>query len=279
VKLKSYLVDNGGLETVPEVPAAEANIEAEAASRDQPLLGNDVPVAQVTAHQLEADSLLLAGLEVDLLETAELADRSAFRSGRGKADVKFCCVKVSMSSRRAGMVVLTGNSGTGNLSRVGNGSVDSVNSLPESGVATGDDGEVLRLRGDGVDRRRSADAGCVESGVGKTEAKLVADGDVLSVEVTVVDLKLLIEVGLPVVNASGVDGGGRGSVVVSAVEGDSIREMSRGIHGAIKDVNNGVTGLLTGEVSSDNSSDVRVVSEGQEVDARGVGDDNGVVAS
>jgi hypothetical protein len=221
----------------------------------------------------------LTRLEVDLLETAELADGSAFGSGRREANVKFCCMGVSMGSKRVRMVVLTGNSGTSNLSRVGNGSVDGVDNLPVSGVATGDDGEVLRLRGNGVDRRRSADARCVESSVGKTETELVADSDVLGVEVTVVDLKLLIEVGLPVVDTSGVDGGGRGSVVVSAVESDSIREMSGWVNFPVKDVNNRVTRLLTGEVSSDNSSDIRVVSEWQEVDARGVGDDNGVVAS
>ena len=258
--ISNLLANNGSLHAVPEIPAGETDVEAEASSRDQPLLGHDVPVAEVAAHQLEADSLGLARLEVDLLETSELADGSALGSSGREGDVEL------------------GNGGTGNVAGVGDGGVDGVDGLPESGVATGGDGQILGLGGDGVDGRGTADAGGVEGGVGETETELVADGNVLGVEVAVVDVQLLVEPGLPVIDAGGVDSGGGGSVVVGSVEGNGVREVTRGVDLAVEDVNDRVTGLLTGEVGSDNGSDVRVVGEGQKVDSRGVGDNDGVVA-
>lgn len=254
------VADNSSLHAVPEIPAAEANVEAEGTSGNEPLLGDNVPVAEVTAHELEANSLLLAGLEVDLLETSELADGSALGGGGGKLDVQL------------------GNGGTGDLSGVGDGGVDGVDGFPESGVAAGDDGQVLGLGGNGVDGCGAADTGGVEGGVGETEAELVADGNVLGVEVAVVDLELLIEPGLPVVDAGGVDGGGGRGVVVGAVESDGVGELSGGVDLAVKDVDNAVARLLAREVGSDDGSDVGVVSEGKEVDARRVGNNDRVVA-
>jgi hypothetical protein len=83
----ALVADNGSLKAVSKISAGEANIESKVSSGDEPLLGDNIPVAQVAAHQLEADSLGLARLEVDLLEASELADGGAFRGCAGQADV------------------------------------------------------------------------------------------------------------------------------------------------------------------------------------------------
>ena len=126
---------------------AEANIERELALRDNPLLADNVPVAQVPALKLKGNLLALTLLKVDLLETAELTDGCASRCGRGKADVKLR------------------DSGTGNVTSVGNRNSDVVETLPESGVTTGLDGELLRVGSDVVLKRGRLNVGDLKGGV------------------------------------------------------------------------------------------------------------------
>ena len=198
---------------------------------------------------------------MNLLETSELADGGALGSRRREGDVEL------------------GHGGACNIAGVGDGGVDGVDGLPESGVAALGDGQVLGLGGDGVDGGGAADAAGVEGGVGEAETELVAHGDVLGVEVAVVDVQLLVEPGLPVVDAGGVDGGGGGSVVVGAVERDGVGEVAGRVDLAVEDVDDRVSGLLAGEVGSEDGGDIGVVGEGKEVDSGRVGDNDGVVAS
>ena len=65
-----------------QVTAAEANPDVELALGNNPLLANNIPVAQIPAHKLKADALGLTLLKVHLLEAAELTHRSASRGGR-----------------------------------------------------------------------------------------------------------------------------------------------------------------------------------------------------
>ena len=103
-------------------------------------------------------------------------------------------------------------------------------------------------------------------------------GDILSVEVAVVDLELLVEPGLPVVRAVGRHcGGGRG-IVVAGVLGNCVGEVAGGVNVTIEDIDDGVTGFLAGVVGSDDGGDVGVAGPGEDVDAGGMGDDDCVVA-
>jgi hypothetical protein len=130
-----------------QVTAAETNPDGELALRDNPLLADNVPVAQVPALKLKGNLLALTLLKVDLLETAELANGCASRCGRGKADVKLR------------------NSGTGNITSVGNRNSDVIETLPESGVTTGLDGELLRVGSDVVLKRGRLNVGDLKGGV------------------------------------------------------------------------------------------------------------------
>ena len=146
------LADNSEAVLNLQVTAAETNPDGEFALRDNPLLADNVPVAQVPALKLKGNLLALTLLKVDLLETAELTDGCASRCGRGKADVKLR------------------DSGTGNVTSVGNRNSDVVETLPESGVVpssmdTGLDGELLRVGSDVVLKRGRLNVGDLKGGV------------------------------------------------------------------------------------------------------------------
>src|SRR5690242_9540881 len=172
--------DHSDLLRLNNVPAAETQVQCKFTLRDDPLLANDVPIGQITAHELEANSLALTSLEVDLLEATELLGRCASRGAIREANIQLR------------------DSSTGHIAGVGERDGDVVDRLPKGGVATGHDLALLRVSGDIVRKRLSLNIGDVEGGVGKTEAELVANRDVMGIEVTVVNLKLLVKPGLPI---------------------------------------------------------------------------------
>jgi hypothetical protein len=260
IKHANLCTEHSDLLSLNNIPAAEANIERELALRDNPLLANNIPVGQVTAHQLEPDSLALASLQVHLLEAAQLLGRGTRRCALGESDVQL------------------GNTGTGDITAVGQRDGDVVDGLPQRGVTTGHDGAVFGVRCDLIIDSLSLDVRDVEGGVRQTEAKLVADGDVAGVEVAVVNLELLVEPRLPVIVAGGVDGGGRRSVIVGAVERDGVRQVTAGVHVTVKDVSQRVARLLARVVGGEDGGDVLVVGPGESVDAGGVSDYDSVVA-
>lgn len=49
------LLDNGKSLLLRKVPTAEANMNGKLACRDKPFLRINIPVAEVTAHQVEGD--------------------------------------------------------------------------------------------------------------------------------------------------------------------------------------------------------------------------------
>lgn len=112
------------------------------------------------------------------------------------------------------------------VSRVGDRHGDVDNVVPESWVASRLNWARLGNGGDGVLEGRDFDVGGIEGGVAETKAELVANGNVVSIEVAVVNLKTLIKPRLPVIDAGGVDSGGRRGIVISAVECDCVREMA-----------------------------------------------------
>lgn len=210
--------DNSNLLRLNDIPAGEAKVERKFPLRDDPLLADDVPVGQVTAHKLKANSLALASLEVDLLETTKLLGRCTSRCALGEANVQL------------------GDASAADLSRVGKRDGNVVNRLPEGGVATGHDGAVLGVSGDVVGKGLGGDIRDVEGSVGETKTELVADRDVVGIEVTVVNLELLVEPGLPVKVSSGVDGGGRRSVVVRTVQGNGVGKVTARVVVTVEDV-------------------------------------------
>ena len=202
---------------------------------------------QVTAAETNPDGELALG------DNPLLADR-------GKADVKLR------------------NSGTGNITSVGNRNSDVVETLPESGVTTGLDGELLRVGSDVVLKRGRLNVGDLKGGVGETETELVADRDVVGIEVTVVNLELLVEPALPVSVSSGVDSSGGRGVPVRAVVGNSVRKVTRRVDVSVENVDERVSRLLAREVGSEDSGNVGVVRPWEGVDTSRVSNDDSVVA-
>ncbi|KAI6757905.1 hypothetical protein HG531_003730 [Fusarium graminearum] len=244
-------LDKGNLGLLLQVPAAESNTDGELALRNDPLLGNDIPVAEITAHQLKADTLALASLEEDLLESTELLGGSTLGGALGEADVELR------------------NGGAVDLAAVGNGNGNVVDALPEGGVTTGLDGEGLGHGGDVVSERLSGDVGDLKGGVRQTETELVADRHVLGVKVAVVNLELLVEPRLPVVGAGGVDGSGGRGVVVGTVQGNGVGKTTGGVDITVEEVDEGVARLLTGVVGGEDGGNVGVVGPGESVDTGG----------
>jgi len=144
----SYLLSNNGEAVLDlQVSAAQSDPDGELALGNDPLLADNVPVAQIPALKLEADGLLVALLKVYLLEATELADRCTGWGGRGKADVEL------------------GNGGTGTVTGVGNGDSDVVERLPQSGVTAGLDGQLLGHGCDVVLQRGRLNVGDLKCGV------------------------------------------------------------------------------------------------------------------
>lgn len=234
-------------------------MEGEFALRDDPLLADDVPVGQITAHQLKANSLGLTSLKVDLLEATELLGGSTSRCALGEADVQL------------------GNTSTSDVAGIGERDGDVVDRLPQSWVTTGHDRAVLGVSGNILLQGLSLDIGDVEGSVRKTETELVADIDVMGIEVAVVDLKLLVEPRLPVVVTGGVNSSSGRGVVVGAIKCDGVGQTTAGVDITVEEIGQRVARLLTRVVGSKDGGDVLVVSPGQGIDAGRVGDDNGVV--
>lgn len=229
-----------------------------------PLLLDDIPDGDIAAHQRELNLLALAGLKLDLVEAAQLLDRGTLASGGRELDVEL------------------GHGGAGDVASVADGSLDGVDGLPQGRVtARGDGGRGSRSAGNrGVRGRGDGERFEAESGVGKTEAEFVQHADVVVIEVAVVNEQTLGEVGLPSVGVVlvGDREGDVGEVVVRLLERNGVGELARGVDVAVKDVNNAVANLLTGQVGSDDSGDVLVVGPGHQRQASRGGDDDSVAA-
>lgn len=239
---------------------ALADVEVELALSDDPILADDIPVAEIAPQKLKGDGLRLVGLKVHLFEAAELLGGRACGGGGGKAEVEL------------------GDCGTADLAGVGDADGDVVERGPEVGVAAGLGGLLDGEGGDVGGEWLGGKVGVVKGGVAEAEAEFVADRDVVGVEVAVVNFELLVEPGLPVIVAGGVDGRGGRSIIVAAIKSDSVWEMAGGIHVAVEDVDKGVAGFFAGEVCGKDGGDVLVVSPGEHVDAGRVSDNDSVVA-
>lgn len=244
-----------------EVTTTEPSLESKLSGRDAPVLRRHIPVTHISPHQLERHLLSLARLEPDLVESTQLARRGTRGRGIRESDIQ---LRDGVAVHTAGIAHLRG---------------ECVHGIPESGVATRLDRTLLRqgsqVRGHGLS---SDQLGQVVSSVTETEAKLVADGDVVGVKVAVSDFELLVEPALPVVGAVGSHSSGKRGVVVRFVVGDHVGQLGGGVGVAVEEVGDGVTSFLAGVVGGQDGGDVGVIGEGEDVDAGGVGDNDGVVA-
>ncbi|KAI7001195.1 putative beta-glucosidase [Hortaea werneckii] len=229
IQQRNSSINNGRSPVDSEVAAAEADAELELAFRNQPLLGDDVPVAEVTPHDFERDLLALADAEVRLLEPTKLLHRSTLRRAVGESDIQL------------------GNLCTITVASIGHSRRDVVESLPQSGVATRSNREIFWLGGDvGLDGL-DGQVGELEGRVRKTESEFVADIDVLGIEVTVVNFETFLEVHLPGVLASVVaDGGDRRGIVVIAIVSDGVGQFPGRVVDAVEGVDHGLTALCSG---------------------------------
>ena len=140
--------DRRDLSNLLQIPAAEADADREIALGDEPLLRDNVSVAEVTAHKLKGDLLGLAGSQRDLLKAAELLNGCTFRRTVREGDLEL------------------GHCGALNIAGVGDRDGDVVDGFPEGRVTAWLDGLVgAGLGGDFVDDRGGGDVGDVKGGV------------------------------------------------------------------------------------------------------------------
>lgn len=156
-----------------------------------------------------------------------------------------------------------------------------VDCLPQGRIAARLEWLVMRHS---LERRiadgRDGQIGHPERGVRESEAELVLHAEVVVIEMAVVDQQTLAEVGLPGIRVSRVEQGGRVGDVreleVVLLKRDGVGQVAGGIDVAVQHVHDAVAGFLAAEVRGEDGSDVRVVSEGEDVEAAAVRDDDRV---
>lgn len=115
----------------------------------------------------------------------------------------------------------------------------------------------------------------LEGSVRQSVTELVTGGDFVLVKVAVVNEETLGKVLLGNSNGGGV---GELDPVVLAVLGNGERKASRGVDGSVENVGEGISRLLAGETSKENSGNVGVVNPLLEEDgSNGVDDNDGVL--
>ncbi len=82
----SSSVGDGALQL--QIPAARADGDTSLALGDLPALGNDVPVREVVARELEGHRLGLSGLEEDSVEALQVVGRLVRGRGRGGVELR-----------------------------------------------------------------------------------------------------------------------------------------------------------------------------------------------
>jgi hypothetical protein len=210
--------------SLDEIATAESSGKHKLSLRNEPLLRDDVPIAEITTHELELHLRPLTSGELDLLEAAKLLRGCTLRGAIRE-------VQVQLRDGRATHVT-----------SIADGRLSGVEDFLEGGVAARLGLELCGTRGDlnvfvgGLD----GEGGKLESGVREPETKFIANVDVLCVEVTVVNLKLLVKVRLPIVLPGSVNVCDNGSIVIRSLVGDRVRQVAGRVHIAIKNIDDGI---------------------------------------